>query len=96
MVVVHHSVATAGRGRTGALWTPSEVFDAGVAIFFVLSGFLIYRPFAAAHAEGRSPQRTISFWWRRLLRIVPAYWLVLTFFWKVVPTYELGEQWWRF
>ena len=96
MVVVHHAVATAGPGRTGLLWTPAAVFDAGVAIFFVLSGFLIYRPYAAAHNERRKPLRAASFWWRRLLRIVPAYWLVLTFFWKVLPTYELGDQWWRY
>src|SRR6478735_5076980 len=97
MVVVHHAVSNAyPPSTTGPLYASAVVMDAGVAIFFVLSGFLIYRPFVIAHAEGRKPQRTVSFWWRRVLRIVPAYWLALTFFWKVLPTYDLGDQWWRY
>jgi peptidoglycan/LPS O-acetylase OafA/YrhL len=97
MVVVHHAVSNAyPPSTTGPLYASAVVMDAGVAIFFVLSGFLIYRPFVIAHAEGRKPQRTVSFWWRRVLRIVPAYWVALTFFWKVLPTYDLGDQWWRY
>ncbi len=49
--------------------------DVGVEIFFVLSGFLLYRPFVAAHLGGSKPPRTRSFWTRRALRIYPA-WLV--------------------
>jgi peptidoglycan/LPS O-acetylase OafA/YrhL len=54
--------------------------DAGVAVFFVLSGFLLYRPFVVAHFADSPHPRLLPFWWRRFLRIVPAYWLVLTFF----------------
>lgn len=52
--------------------------DAGVAIFFLLSGFLLYRPFVAAHLADRSLPRLSGFYWRRALRILPAYWLVVT------------------
>lgn len=52
--------------------------DAGVAIFFLLSGFLLYRPFVSAHLADRSAPRLGDFYWRRALRILPAYWLVLT------------------
>jgi peptidoglycan/LPS O-acetylase OafA/YrhL len=52
--------------------------DVGVAIFFVISGFLLYRPFAAAHFGGSAPSRWRDFWWRRAVRIYPAYWIVLT------------------
>jgi peptidoglycan/LPS O-acetylase OafA/YrhL len=52
-------------------------FDIGVAIFFVISGFLIYRPFAAAHLEGRPGPAVLPFFRRRILRIFPAYWVVL-------------------
>src|SRR5437763_428837 len=51
--------------------------DVGVDVFFVLSGFLLYRPFVRAHLEG-GPAPTISrYYKRRVLRIFPAYWLVL-------------------
>ena len=51
--------------------------DAGVAVFFVISGFLLYRPFARAHIEGTTAMRTRAYAWRRFLRIAPAYWVAL-------------------
>ncbi len=52
--------------------------DAGVAVFFVLSAFLLYRPFVAAHLGARRPVNLRTFWWRRAVRIYPAYWVALT------------------
>jgi peptidoglycan/LPS O-acetylase OafA/YrhL len=52
--------------------------DVGVAVFFVISGFLLYRPFARAHLEDTPPMRIRAYAWRRLLRIGPAYWVALT------------------
>ncbi len=49
----------------------------GVAIFFLISGFLLYRPFLVAHRGGR-PVRVGDYTRRRFLRIVPGYWLALT------------------
>src|SRR4051812_26100870 len=49
--------------------------DVGVAIFFVLSGFLLFRPFALARATGARRPGTGRYLWRRALRILPAYWL---------------------
>ncbi|MCB0971037.1 MAG: acyltransferase [Acidimicrobiales bacterium] len=95
MVVAHHAGSYAGEARAGWLATPAAVMDGGVAVFFVLSGFLIYRPFVARDVEGRAAPRLADFWWRRVLRIVPAYWLVLTFFWAL-GSFELGSQWWRY
>ena len=95
MVVVHHAGSYAGEARTGSLYTLTAVMDSGVAVFFVLSGFLIYRPFVAAQVDGRSAQRVTTFWWRRVLRIVPAYWITLTFFWAL-GAFDLGAEWWRF
>jgi peptidoglycan/LPS O-acetylase OafA/YrhL len=50
----------------------------GVQLFFVLSGFLIFRPFAAAALDGarRSPSLT-RYAIRRAARILPGYWLAL-------------------
>lgn len=51
--------------------------NAGVSVFFVLSGFLLYRPFVAARLAGEDRPDTAPYLWRRLLRIYPAYWLAL-------------------
>ena len=42
----------------------------GVPVFFVLSGIVLYLPFA----DGSRPANALVFWVRRLLRIFPAYW----------------------
>ncbi len=50
----------------------------GVQVFFVLSGFLLYLPFAVAHLERRPAPAVGSYFRRRLLRIYPGYWVALT------------------
>ncbi len=52
--------------------------DIGVTIFFVISGFLLYRPMLAARIleAPRTPLHVYAR--RRFLRIAPAYWLALT------------------
>lgn len=52
----------------------------GVAVFFALSGFLLYRPFAGAHLTSGRPPNIASYATRRLLRIFPAYWVALIAF----------------
>src|SRR5207247_5786068 len=52
--------------------------DVGVAVFFLISGFLLYRPFAAAHLTGGRAPAALPFFRRRFLRIYPAYWVATT------------------
>jgi peptidoglycan/LPS O-acetylase OafA/YrhL len=52
--------------------------NVGVTIFFVISGFLLYRPFIAHRCGGAAAPGVDSYAKRRFLRIYPAYWLVLT------------------
>jgi peptidoglycan/LPS O-acetylase OafA/YrhL len=74
-----HAAIFAGADRPGsASGHYAQRLEVGVAIFFVISGFLLYRPFAAARAAGAAPPATGAYAWRRGLRIVPAYWLALT------------------
>ncbi|MBB5074642.1 peptidoglycan/LPS O-acetylase OafA/YrhL [Nonomuraea endophytica] len=47
-----------------------------VPIFFLLSGLLLFRPWAKAFIEGTQAPGTPRYLWRRLLRVFPAYWLV--------------------
>ena len=64
-----------GRSRLGAF---TARMDVGVAIFFMISGFLLYRPFVAARLSGSPGPRAVAYFWRRGLRILPAYWVALT------------------
>lgn len=70
----------------------------GVTIFFLLSGFLLYRPFVVARVTGRNRIRVRDYARRRLLRIVPAYWLALTILaiWPGLPGSVLSTDWWRY
>jgi peptidoglycan/LPS O-acetylase OafA/YrhL len=56
--------------------------DCGVALFFVLSGFLLSRPWLVAAATGTRGPAIRVYLWRRALRILPVYWVavVLAFF----------------
>jgi peptidoglycan/LPS O-acetylase OafA/YrhL len=51
--------------------------DFGVAVFFLLSGFLLYRPMVVRSFLSHPEQSVRTFWFRRLLRVVPALWLML-------------------
>lgn len=51
-------------------------FTVGVPIFFVLSGLLLYRPWADAAIDGRPNPSAVRYLWHRALRILPAYWVV--------------------
>lgn len=43
-------------------------------IFFVMTGYLLYRSFALATLTGGKRPDTKRYFWRRALRILPAYW----------------------
>lgn len=79
-VILVVAVHAAGMARLGAggLSAMAGRLDVGVTIFFLISGFLLYRPFVAAHAAGVPQPSTGAYAWRRILRIIPAYWLALT------------------
>lgn len=67
----------------------------GVAIFFAISGFLLYRPFIAARGSRSVGSTTPSFFWRRAVRIFPAYWVALTVL-AIWPglTAVFSSHWW--
>jgi len=84
---------------TGALdrrWIGDAVSTAGSMgplLFFVLSGFLLYRPWIAS----REALHTGRYLRRRALRILPAYWLALTVLalWPGI-TGVFTSDWWRY
>jgi peptidoglycan/LPS O-acetylase OafA/YrhL len=75
-----HAAVFAGLETSGGttLGQYAARLDAGVAVFFVISGCLLYRPFASARLRGDAAPGSGPYAWRRFLRIVPAYWVALT------------------
>jgi len=54
------------------------MFPAGLLLFFVLSGYLITRPFTHAFIEGRDFPPVGRYLRNRVLRIVPLFWFLIT------------------
>lgn len=51
--------------------------QAGVPIFFALSGLLLYRPYAFATLSGRPAPGARTYLRKRVLRILPVYWVLV-------------------
>ena len=78
-VLGFHAAYGAGIAVTHSPFRPyAGRLEVGVSIFFVISGFLLYRPFVRARFEGEPAPRTGAYAFRRFLRIVPGYWVALT------------------
>ena len=58
----------------------------GLAVFFCLSGFLLFRPFVAAILDDGQMPLTKPYLINRLLRILPLFWLVLAINLLLVPS----------
>jgi peptidoglycan/LPS O-acetylase OafA/YrhL len=77
----------------GPLWSAFTNLTIGVTFFFVLSGFLLYRPYARALiGEGDWPGLR-RFAIARFLRIVPVYWAVLLVVVALTERQLLGRPW---
>ncbi|AZG46752.1 acyltransferase family protein [Gordonia insulae] len=63
-------------------------FEVGVAIFFVLSGYLLFSPWIAALAEQRSMPSVSRYLGHRARRILPAYWLTVIAVYALYLVYE--------
>jgi peptidoglycan/LPS O-acetylase OafA/YrhL len=85
-VVLQHvgysSGATTGKSYGGWL----SAMDFAVALFFVLSGFVLFQPWARAAVRGGSRPTTGRFLFRRYARILPGYWVAVTACLIVLPT----------
>jgi peptidoglycan/LPS O-acetylase OafA/YrhL len=79
-VVLFHAIGFWGGGLADGAAGRAFIarMEVGVPVFLAISGFLLYRPFVAAHAAGRPHPTAGAYAWRRLLRIVPAYWVALS------------------
>jgi peptidoglycan/LPS O-acetylase OafA/YrhL len=96
-VLSFHVAAIAGALERGFAGNMLAMLSRGVILFFVISGFLLYRPFVAARAHGRPRPDVARYARRRVLRIVPAYWVALTVL-AVFPGIPgvFSDDWWRY
>lgn len=96
LVVTTHVTYSSGDSLTGPLAGVFSRMDAGVALFFVVSGFLLYRPHVQARLGTATPpvaSRTRD--WRtyalhRILRILPAAWIAVVAAAVLLPHPEIG------
>lgn len=77
-IVGFHAALLSGLADSGSALAPyTSRLEVGVTVFFLISGFLLYRPFVAAHLNaGREVDRR-RYALSRVLRIVPGYWVAL-------------------
>lgn len=66
--------------------------DLAVAVFFALSGFLLWRPHAAAARGVGQAHPLLRYWLLRAARILPAYWLCVTLVLLFLPA-PAGHSW---
>ena len=76
--------------NTGAIFLPvvgplMGRMDFGVTLFFLLSGFLLYRPWAKAAMTATTGPALGTYAVRRAARILPAYWVMVIFTLLVLP-----------
>ncbi len=84
-VVATHVAFRTGRSDHGPFGGTLARMDSGVALFFVLSGFLLFRPYAVAALSGVPRPRTGTYLLRRAARILPAYWLAVALGLALLP-----------
>jgi peptidoglycan/LPS O-acetylase OafA/YrhL len=93
MVLVTHVAFNTGQvthGWTGAVMSR---LDFGVTLFFILSGFLLSRPFYIARATGAPLPSVRHYYWKRALRILPLYWVVVVVALLVDPANDDASAW---
>lgn len=76
-VVMTHVGFQTGEALSGSFSGVLARLDVGVALFFLISGFLLFRPHAVRHLSALPSPRVKPYLWRRALRLFPALWLAI-------------------
>jgi peptidoglycan/LPS O-acetylase OafA/YrhL len=79
LVVGTHAAYTTGKYTHGYWGLVGARLEIGVPIFFVLSGFLLFRPWLKSAATGGPPPSVSRYAWHRVRRIMPAYVITVLF-----------------
>jgi peptidoglycan/LPS O-acetylase OafA/YrhL len=96
-VVAYHVCLATGGTANGAVAPVLSELKAGVTVFFVISGFVLYLPYARAIRDGGALPDWRNFARRRAVRILPGYWAALTILaFGPLSASVLTPSWWRF
>ena len=79
LIVIYHVCAVSGYTVAHANSSGAYInrLNVGVAIFFVLSGFLIFRPFVHSLIHSSALPAVRQYYLKRAARILPGYWFAL-------------------
>ena len=88
LIIVYHLLDVSGQTNNNAdsLGQFSSRLNVAVTIFFVLSGYLLFKPFVQATLLGFPFPNSSDFYLTRLVRIMPAYWIALIVLWRINAT----------
>jgi peptidoglycan/LPS O-acetylase OafA/YrhL len=95
VLVLHVAADT---GNTSHPGTKTSLFSGGaiaVTVFFTLSGLLLFRPWVVRLLDVGSDRRVSvrGYYRRRALRILPAYWVLVTYVMVFTISDHLGDAW---
>jgi peptidoglycan/LPS O-acetylase OafA/YrhL len=95
MVLTTHVGFHTGLVTAGAIGAAVSRLDLGVCVFFLLSGFLLYRPWARAAMVATPGPAVRSYARKRFARVYPAYALlvVVVLGWAMVDAPADWQQW---
>ena len=85
MILTTHVAFNTGEIRTPVLGPILGRMDFAVTLFFLLSGFLLYRPWAKSAMGNTAGPALGTYALRRAARILPAYWVMVAFTLLMLP-----------
>ena len=91
-VVGTHAAYSTGKYTHGYWGLVGSRLEIGVPIFFVLSGFLLFRPWVKAAATGGPPPSLSRYARHRVRRIMPAYLITVLFAYVLYHFREAGPN----
>ncbi|OBG47460.1 acyltransferase [Mycobacterium alsense] len=92
LVVGTHAAYTTGKYVHGYWGLAGARMEIGVPIFFVLSGYLLFRPWVKSSATGGPPPSLSRYAWHRVRRIMPAYVITVLFAYVLYHFREAGPN----
>jgi peptidoglycan/LPS O-acetylase OafA/YrhL len=92
LVVGTHAAYTTGKYTHGYWGLVGSRMEIGVPIFFVLSGFLLFRPWVKSAETGGPPPSLSRYAWHRVRRIMPAYAITVLFAYVLYHFREAGPN----
>ena len=92
LVVGTHAAYTTGKYTHGYWGLVGARMEIGVPIFFVLSGFLLFRPWVKSAATGGPPPSLSRYVRHRVRRIMPAYIITVLFAYVLYHFREAGPN----